>query len=167
MSDEQVTLKLAGQTDAKRVLSFLRQAAQETNVILIPHLESVNESVEALNLKAIAQQGDALVLLACLEAEVIGMLTIMPLPDHQQAGELGIVVLKDYWHQGIGSLLIDEALYWYQNYAPLEHLVLDVFKSNSRALRLYQHYGFAITGETEITDATGNQQPTILMEFTN
>lgn len=167
MSDEQVTLKLADRSDAKRVLAFLNQATQETDVILIPHLKSVDESIEALNLKTLAKQDNALVLLACLGEDVIGMLTIMPLPDQHQAGELGIMVLRDFWHQGIGSLLIDEALYWYQNFAPLEHLVLDVFKSNIRAIGLYQHYGFVPTGETEIEDAQGIKQATILMEYAN
>lgn len=31
-------------------------------------------------------------------------------------GELGLVVFKDYWYNGIGLLLFDEVFYWFVNF---------------------------------------------------
>ena len=62
-------------------------------------------------------------------------------------------------------MLLDEALYWFVNFAQLDHLVLDVYKSNNRARRLYQHYGFVEVAECTIKDSDGHDQPAVSMEY--
>lgn len=106
-----------------------------------------------------------MILLAQYRNHPIGIVTIMELADRPQVGELGVAVLKDFWRNGIGSLLVDEATYWFANYSTLQKLVLDVFDDNVPAIKLYQKYGFVKTGEAKVTDQQGQQRAAVLMEF--
>ncbi|MDO4902706.1 MAG: GNAT family N-acetyltransferase [Limosilactobacillus sp.] len=154
MADE-VTLKLAGAEDAAGLLKFLRQASTESDAILIPYLDQITVEREAQDLANIQENPDSLMLLAKLGEETIGVLTIMVMPEFESRGELGVVVGKDYWHNGIGSLLVDESLYWFDNFCPLEELYLDVYADNLNAIKLYQKFGFTEIGRT--TDQEGRK----------
>lgn len=167
MTEVNVHVTMATGEQATAVLAMLKQARTETTVVLIEHLDEVTPEIQARYLDAMATSDDHLALLAMLNEQVIGMLTVTPLHGQAGVGELGIVVLKDYWHQGIGSLLVDESIYWFENFAPLEHLVLDVFKQNERAVKLYQRFGFVITDEVQVMDSDGTPQATYLMEYQN
>lgn len=92
-------------------------------------------------------------------------MTINPVNDNANAGELGVAVLKQYWSQGIGTMLVSEAIYWYQEFSSLDHLVLDVFSDNERAIALYRKLGFVQTNWIEETDSDGTKRPTLLIEY--
>ncbi|MBR6090361.1 MAG: GNAT family N-acetyltransferase [Anaerolineaceae bacterium] len=59
--------------------------------------------------------------------------------------ELGISVRKDYWHQGIGSVLM-ERLVSFAKKTDFEQIELTVESKNQRALRLYLKNGFMVYG---------------------
>ena len=63
-------------------------------------------------------------------------------------GSIGVSVLKEYWHQGIGSNLI-ATIIGYAIEANLEILDLEVVTTNENAIALYQKYGFEIIGTYE------------------
>ena len=58
---------------------------------------------------------------------------------------LGLVVLKDWWGQGIGRQLMAHAIAWAQEQG-FEQLELDVIAGNDRAQSLYRSLGFVETG---------------------
>lgn len=145
MADE-VTIKLAASTDAAAILNFLRAAATESDAVLIPHLNEVTVKQEAHNIDLINNFDDCVMLLAMLGDEVVGLVTIMVLANQPTTGELGVVVRKKYWRNGIGQLLVDEAEYWFEQYSSLETLVLSVFKDNIPAIKLYEKMNFVQTG---------------------
>lgn len=161
----EVTLKTATTDDAEQVLQLLRHINTETNVVMIPQLESLTVADEESNLKEIMDRSDCCVLLAMLDEQPIGIVTVNPLGDQANAGELGVAVLRRYWSQGIGTMLVDEALYWYQQFSTLNHLVLDVFANNQRAISLYRKLGFVETNRIAERDSTGIKRPTLLMEY--
>lgn len=142
--EAEVGIKLATSDDAKQVLQFLQQAAKESDAVLIPHLKQVTAPQEAKNIDLINQFDDCVMMLAMLDKEVVGIVTVMVLADQPTTGELGVVVGKKYWRNGIGQLLVDEAEYWFENYSSLETLVLSVFKTNEAAIKLYQKMNFKI-----------------------
>lgn len=164
MSDE-VTLKVAEFDDAAAILQLLRQINSETNVVMIPNLDRISVADEEVNLKEISQRSDCFALLAVWQQVPVGIVTVTKLEGPDNAGELGVAVLKKYWSQGIGSLLVDEAIYWFENFSSLEHLVLDVFSDNQRAIHLYKKYGFVKTNETQERDSQGQERPAWLMEY--
>ncbi|MGN1280027.1 MAG: GNAT family N-acetyltransferase [Limosilactobacillus sp.] len=157
---EQVEIKLATADDAPAVLEFLRQAATETDAVLIPHLDQVSVEQERQNLETINRFADCVVMLAMLDNQPIGIVTVMVLGERPTAGELGVVVAKKYWRNGIGRLLVEEAEYWFENYSSLSSLVLSVFATNKPAIALYQRCHFVQTGTT-----TEAGKPALLMEY--
>lgn len=147
MADE-VSIKLATSADAAQVLKFLQITATESDAVLIPHLQEVSVAQEAHNIDLINQFDDCVIMLAMLGKQIVGMVTVMVLEGQPTTGELGVVVEKRYWRNGIGRLLVDEAEYWFANYSSLDHLVLSVFDDNLSAINLYQQLGFVETGRT-------------------
>lgn len=59
--------------------------------------------------------------------------------------DLNLSVLKDYWHLGIGRALTISLLSFAQN-AGYEQVNLNVASDNERAISLYEHLGFQVTG---------------------
>lgn len=60
--------------------------------------------------------------------------------------DLDISVLKDYWNLGIGTALMT-SLIEFSRSAGYEQINLSVASDNERAIRLYEHLGFQITGK--------------------
>lgn len=145
-----VEVKLASPENAQAVLEFLRQSATESDAVEIPHLDKVTVKEEQENIRVINQSDDCVILLAVLGKELVGMVTVMRLADQPQVGELGVIVAKKYWHQGIGQLLVDEAEYWYVHYSSLSHLTLDVFEDNVPAINLYRKMNFVVRTHTKV-----------------
>lgn len=139
-----VEIKLAQAEDAGAILRFLRQATIESDAVMIPHLERVTTNEEEKNITVINDSNDCIILLAVLEQEIVGMVTVMRLAKQPEVGELGVVVEKQYWHQEIGQLLVDEAEYWFVNYSSLRRLTLDVFTDNVPAINLYRKMNFTV-----------------------
>lgn len=164
MNDE-VTLKVPELTDAAAVLQLLQQINSETSVVMIPNLDQISIADEEVSLEEISERSDCFVLLAIFRQIPVGIVTVTKLDGPDNAGELGVAVLKKYWSQGIGSLLVDEATYWFENFSSLEHLVLDVFSDNQRAIRLYQKFGFVKTGQIKEQDSKGQSRLAWLMEY--
>lgn len=61
-------------------------------------------------------------------------------------GTVGLTVLRDYWHKGIGTALMEKALDFAKNVAGAEVASLEVRCENERAMRLYEYLGFDVTG---------------------
>jgi RimJ/RimL family protein N-acetyltransferase len=161
MSDEIVSMKTATAADGQMVLQLLQKLQTESNVVLIAHLETMSVAKAKADLDQLSERDDSIVLLAMYGEQAIGILTVTPADENQ--GELGVAVLKDYWHNGIGTMLVDEAVYWLNHYSSLSGLKLDVFASNHRAHAIYERLGFVETGTRKTKDAAGNEQTAIMM----
>lgn len=140
-----VELKLAEHDDAAMILDFLQQAKTETDAITIPNLERVTATEESGNIDEINQSDDCVIMLAMLADQMVGMVTVIRTNSESHTGELGVVVEKSYWHNGIGQLLVEEAAYWFKNYSSLHHLNLTVYEDNLPAINLYRKVGFTVT----------------------
>lgn len=139
---EQVRIVPAEPDDAAALVSFLQRANRESEAVMITNLANLTAASEIDQLKAIARSSNCEVIVARLGEQVIGTATIMVMPDDDNTGELGLVVGKDHWHQGIGTALLETILDWYQHGSKLQQLMLDVFADNQRALDLYHRFGF-------------------------
>lgn len=156
----EVKVKLATAADAGGILSLLRQAATESDAILIPHLADVTLEQERRNIDMINAFDDCVIMLAMLGGQPIGIVTVMVLEKQPTVGELGVVVAKKYWRNGIGQMLVDEAEYWFENFSSLDRLILTVFKTNRPAIKLYQKLGFIETGQL-----VESKRPALQMEY--
>lgn len=165
MTEDTVTMRVADRSDGAAVLALLHQLQAESGTALFTGLSQLDTQQAEDDLAAWAQRDDGLVLLAVLGNQPLGILTITPQPGKPGTGELGVAVLKDYWHNGIGSMLVDEACYWFQNFSSLDHLCLEVFDRNRRAVAIYRRYGFQEVGHGQAADGDGQKLATILMNL--
>lgn len=160
-----VQIREAQPADAPAIIKFLRQASQESDAVLITGLDKLTSATEADNLATIQRSGDCEVVVAAYGDAVIGIGTVMVVADRPEAGELGVVVERQYWHNGIGSALMDIMIDWYRNGSTLHQLVLDVFDDNERAIQLYHHYGFKDISRGNTQTAQGIEKPLIHMQY--
>ena len=89
-----------------------------------------------------ADQAGALIYLAFNQQDLVASVSLNPLPGRMgHRAEISLSILKDYWGQGLGSLLLEKALAYARNQG-LEFIDLDVATDNTRALRLYEKFAF-------------------------
>ncbi|HKI46776.1 MAG TPA: GNAT family N-acetyltransferase [Balneolales bacterium] len=62
---------------------------------------------------------------------------------------LGMSVDQKYRDKGIGSMLMEYAIEWAKGTSIVKRIELYVFKTNKRAIHLYEKYGFVIEGEKQ------------------
>lgn len=163
MDDEIVSMKTAQASDGVAVLHLLQQLQTETDVVLIAHLNTMGVAKVTADLHQLSDRDDAIALLAMNGKTPIGILTVTPTEEGR--GELGVAVLKNYWHNGIGTMLVDEAIYWFNHYSSLSQLTLDVFSDNNRAHAIYERLGFQEVGRRQTNDFAGKLKTAIEMVY--
>ena len=88
-------------------------------------------------------------LVACVEGEVVGDLTLETHPTRwrrRHVGEIGMAVRDDWQGKGIGSALMEAALDLADNWLGLSRIELNVYTDNERGIALYEKFGFEVEG---------------------
>ncbi len=149
MAEQEVIVEEAQLTDAKALVELLSQVSQETDfvvaetilsqedmeIFLERHLESVNE----------------ICLVVRVGKELAGVLNVSSTssPQTNHIGDIFIAVQEKYWGYGLGSLLMEAALDWACHTPVIRRLELTVQARNSRAVHLYEKFGFKIEATKE------------------
>lgn len=166
MSDE-VAIRLPNAADAQALLALLERLQQESDTFSLADADDpISAAQEADQLEQIKDSPKHLLLVASLGQQLLGVLSISPTPQGN-VGELGIAVEKKYWHLGIGTALVDEALYWADTASQLQAVGLIVQTRNVPAMKLYQKMGFVRTSmppET-VTDDDGEHVKAVEMVY--
>ncbi|EHN59790.1 GNAT family N-acetyltransferase [Oenococcus kitaharae] len=103
---------------------------------------------------------------AIVDEKIVGLASISRslLPRYLKRGELAISADEDYWGQGIGSSLMTTVIDDGQQNWQLSVIYLDVLANNIRAIRLYEKFGFKISGDYPLLlTIDGRNQPGKLM----
>jgi ribosomal-protein-alanine N-acetyltransferase len=90
---------------------------------------------------------NAFVSIAELDGKVVGMCDVFPpkpTTDYLHIGHLGISIKDGYRSMGIGTALLCDALK--KSRGRYRIIVLEVFRTNKQAIRLYKRFGFKIYG---------------------
>lgn len=149
MAEQEVIVEEAQLSDAKALVDLLSQVSQETDfvvaetilsqedmeIFLERHLESVNE----------------ICLVVRVGKELAGVLNVSSTssPQTNHIGDVFIAVQEKYWGYGFGSLLMEVALDWACHTPVIRRLELTVQARNSRAVHLYEKFGFKIEATKE------------------
>lgn len=164
---EEVAIRLPEPADAEDLLALLDRLQQESDTFSLADADDpVSAAQEADQLNQIAGSPRHLLLVASLGKTLLGVCSIAPTPQGN-VGELGIAVEKKYWHMGIGTALVDEALYWAQTASELQAVGLMVQTRNVAAMKLYQKLGFTRTATppTKVTDDDGERVTAVEMVY--
>ena len=88
-------------------------------------------------------------LVACVEGEVVGMLSLSPTstsPRRKHAATIGMAVHDKWAAKGVGTALMKAAVDLADKWLNITRLELTVYADNEAAVRLYKKFGFAIEG---------------------
>lgn len=163
--NDEVAIRLPEAADAGPLLKLLEHLQQESDTFTLADADDPMSAVqEADQLAQIERSTSHLLLVASLGSQLIGVLSIASTPQGN-VGELGLAVEKAYWHQGIGTALVDEALYWAQTASSLEAIGLIVQTRNVAAMRLYQKMGFVRTSTPPETVRDDAGKPVTAVEM--
>ena len=138
--------------DAAVLISLLNQIGQESEFTsLDPAGILMDESdMQAFIVKQV-QSDNEITLLAFLNDELAGVINITAdqRPRVRHIGDIFLAIKKSFWGQGLGSVLLDEAIEWAKSSRVIRRLQLTVQKRNRVAVHLYQKMGFIIEGVQE------------------
>jgi RimJ/RimL family protein N-acetyltransferase len=135
--------------DASSVITFVEALSGQTDYLSFgPGEFGYSEAQERAFIRNSEISINALFLLAFIEDALVGILTFIggERPRVQHIGELGLMVPKAHWGNGIGSLLLDTLIRWAEEGGIVTKLNLRVRTTNVRAIALYERKGFVIEG---------------------
>jgi RimJ/RimL family protein N-acetyltransferase len=86
-------------------------------------------------------------LVAEVEGKIVGFARLEgnKLSRFRHKAEFGVCILKEYWGHGIGKALLENILMWADNVG-IEKISLTVVETNTKAIQLYERYGFVEEG---------------------
>lgn len=134
--------------DARDLIDYLNIVAGQTNNLLFGANECTLTEVEEMQLiQEIHEDLKSVMIVArdCDKIVGVGSLNGNKQSRIKHRASIGVSVLKDYWHQGIGSDLMS-ALIGYAIEADIEIIDLEVITTNKNAIALYQKFGFEVIG---------------------
>ncbi len=78
--------------------------------------------------------------------------------------EFGICILREYWGNGIGRIMLENILQW-ADAVGIEKISLSVIEVNTKAIQLYKRYGFVEEGllREDRVHRDGNYYNTVIM----
>ena len=92
--------------------------------------------------KRLAEPPEGLVsLVACVESEVVGQLSLQTFPTRprrRHVGHIGMAVRDDWQRKGAGTALMQAAIDLADKWLNLTRLELEVYTDNEPAIRLYK-----------------------------
>ncbi len=142
-------IRSAEPEDAPLMLQYMKIMLGETPFLLrLPEEFNYTPEEEARILAGRKEDPRSLMLAAELDGQIIACADVCSHGAKSRVrhrGELGISVRKDYWHQGIGSALM-ERLIRFSGEAGYEQIELTVESKNLRAIKLYLKNGFTVYG---------------------
>lgn len=149
MAEQEVIVEEAQLTDAKALVELLSQVSQETDFVVAETILS-QEDME-LFLERHLESVNEICLVVRVGKELAGVLNVSSTssPQTNHIGDIFIAVQEKYWGYGLGSLLMEVALDWACHTPVIRRLELTVQARNSRAVRLYEKFGFKIEATKE------------------
>ena len=152
-----VFLRSPERADAATALDYLNTICAQTRFLsALPGERNITPEQEEHWIQKQLDGSASMDIGAFKDGKLIGMAGVEPVgrPRHVHRATLGIAILKDYWHLGLGTLLMREAISAAQRMG-FEYLELTVAAGNERAVKLYQKFGFSVYG----TYKNGNVYP--------
>jgi len=133
--------------DASQLVALAEAVGSEPEGWLISDSAWRSVGDERRYLRAVRSHPDAAVLVAEAGERLIGRLSISrdTHPASRHVADLGLMVDAEWRGRGVGRALLEGAVAWARA-ARIRKLELHVFPHNTRAIRLYEAFGFEREG---------------------
>lgn len=140
-----VILRSACEDDANDLIKYLKKTAKETPYLLREEDEinlAVKDEKGFINMRL--EMDKALMLVAYIDGKHVGCCSFSPVAPFKRLAHrcgMSIALYQEYWGCGIGSIMLKTALR-YAKEVGYEQVELEVVSSNTKAIKLYEKYGF-------------------------
>jgi RimJ/RimL family protein N-acetyltransferase len=130
--------------DFERFYECLASVSRERRFLAMlepPPLEAARAFIDAARREGMVQ------FVGVVASRVVGWCDVIPHQglEYRHTGRLGMGIVSEHRRQGLGLRLLDDTVKAARD-AGLARVELDVFSSNTAAIRLYERYGFAHEG---------------------
>ncbi|WP_326909743.1 GNAT family N-acetyltransferase [Sedimentibacter sp. MB31-C6] len=162
-------LKKAEVEDAPKMIEYLNIIGGQSDNLLFGKNEfHLNIEQEKEYLKNLSNTPNTLMLLGLIDNRLVSTAQISASSRKRIShnSEIAISVLKDYWHIGIGTAVMEELINFAKSTATIRNVTLGVRKGNDNAIKLYEKLGFIKVGEhKDFFNIDGKFYDEILMEM--
>lgn len=140
-----VILRSACEDDAKDLIKYLKKTTKETPYLLREEDEinlTVDDEKGFINM--CLGMDNALMLVAYVNGKHVGNCSFSPVAPFKRLAHrcgMSIALYQEYWGCGIGGIMLKTALR-YAKEVGYEQVELEVVSSNTKAIKLYEKYGF-------------------------
>ena len=149
MVEQEAIIEEAKPSDAQGLLDLLNKVSTETDFVILEDELTFNDMQTFLQTRM--EISNEICLIVRVGLELVGVLNISSTKSVQtnHIGDVFIALQKRYWKYGLGSLLMEVALDWAQQTPIIRRLELTVQARNTRAVHLYEKFGFKIEATKE------------------
>lgn len=148
-SGVEILLKTPQVDDAENLLEFMRLMYSETDFMAKTAEQAQKISVEGERkfLENMILSPTETMVAAYKDGKIIANcgINVYGLQKYSHRATLGISVLKEYWSNGVGSVLMEHTLNFAKGQG-IEQVELTTVSENARAISLYKKFGFRQTG---------------------
>ena len=145
-----VDIREALPSDASKLIEYFKQVGNETTYLIMDQTGlKLTVEEEEVYLKKANDSVNTKYFLAISKGKIIGEVALRghDSPKTKHNTDLGITVLKEYWHKGLGSILIDYAVNYARITTEIKNIYLEVRADNESAIKLYEKHGFVRVGK--------------------
>lgn len=145
---QSLILRKPNANDAEKIIEYLNIVGGESDNLLFGKNEfhlSVEQEREYI--KNLNNSKDAFMVMGIINNKVVSIAQIRKLGRKriEHNSEIAISVKKEYWGLGIGSAVMSELIEFARN-NDIRNIELGVKASNSKAIKLYEKFGFEKVG---------------------
>lgn len=150
--EEKLILREPQELDAPSFVDFLDQLIEEEAFLTTDHqtIEDETGYIKFMHDEINKKRGVHLVVVSG-NRKVAGVDITNKGTKREHVGELQIYIDKDYRGIGLGHLLLNTVEDEVKKLGSIKIIMLEVFSNNEVAIKLYQKYGYKITGNQEKT----------------
>jgi RimJ/RimL family protein N-acetyltransferase len=135
--------------DAEKMVEYLNIVGGESDNLLFGKGEfRLTAEQEAEYIKSINNSSNTLMLLGVIDNNIVSVAQISSSNRKRIAhnAEVSISVKKEYWSNGIGSIVMNELISFAKEHSTIKNISLGVKASNVNAMKLYEKLGFVKVG---------------------
>ncbi len=135
--------------DAAAVIEFVNQIAGESDNLTFgkgEFLKTIEQEKQYFS--DLQKSKNSVFIVGKVENQVVSVADLSA-PEKkrlQHAGDIGISVLKEFWHLGIGTAMMHYLIAWATHTKIIRKIDLSVRISNPHAIALYKNLGFKEEG---------------------
>jgi len=144
-----LSISRAHPDDASSVIAFVNQIAGETNNLTFGRGEfHLSVEQEKQYFSDLLTSKNSIFIIGKIDSQIVSVSNVSSSSKArlEHSGDLGLSVLKPFWHIGVGTAMMLYLIDWAKKSRIIRKINLSVRTSNLRAVALYRRLGFIEEG---------------------